>query len=176
MENKTITEPSPPASSPKTHSPSPHQNQPPTLPPLLFSPQILPLSSSLCPPRPSFPPTPPHLAKQNSCSNPSLEFFGLHIVAPSPSSSQETNKPNSRPLVLIFFSSRLTGSHHRPLPPTGVKTIHGSTARSATRSRGEEDETHDKLTRSEADPKKEKAEKRGRSKKKNRSRFQKQRK
>ena len=79
----------------KTQSPSPHQNQPPTLPPLLFSPQILPLSSSLYPPRPSFPPAPPHLAKQNSCSNPGLEFFGLHTVAPSPSSSRETNKPNS---------------------------------------------------------------------------------
>jgi len=132
----------------------------PTLPPLLFSPQILPLSSSLYPPRPSFPPAPPHLAKQNSCSNPGLEFFGLHTVAPSPSSSRETNKPNSRPLVLIFFSSRPTGSHHRPLPPTGVKTIqqhahraisavhtvrqqrrHRSTvARSATQNRGEDGE------------------------------------
>jgi hypothetical protein len=61
---------------------------------------------------------------------------------------------------LIFFSSRPTGRHHRPPPPTGVKTIqqhahraisavhtvrqqrrHLSTvARSATQNRGEDGE------------------------------------
>jgi hypothetical protein len=48
-----------------------------------------------------------------------------------------------------------------PRQPTGVKIINvtaaSTTARPATRSRGGEDETHNKPTRREVDPKKEKA-------------------
>jgi hypothetical protein len=86
-----------------------------------------------------------------------------------------------------------TRSHHRPLPPTGVKTSQQHTHRaiSAVHTVSQQcrhrstvalctlqhrlichpkqrrrRQTHNKPTRSEEDPKKEKAEKRGRSKKK----------
>jgi len=56
-----------------------------------------------------------------------------------------------------FFLQKQTQS---PRQPTGVEILNtaapSTTARPATRSRGEEDETHNKLTRSEVDPKKEK--------------------
>jgi len=76
---------------------------------------------------------------QPTTQSPSLLIFFFPTVAkrtqtlsPSPHTNQPPHpfgwplsflQPNSRPLVLIFFSSRPTGSHHRPLPPTGVKTV-----------------------------------------------------
>jgi hypothetical protein len=70
-----------------------------------------------------------------------LSFAQTGLQQQSPLSS------SSPPTSLVAASP----SHHSDIS-------HGSTARSATRSRGEEDGTHDKLTRGEADPKKEKGE------------------
>jgi len=51
-------------------------------------------------------------------SRPSPDLSSLH-----PPSSADKRDIASSLLVSIFFSSQPTGSHHRPLPPTGVKTV-----------------------------------------------------
>jgi hypothetical protein len=64
------------------------------------------------------------------------------------------------PYNSAFFLQKQT---QPPRQPTGVEILNAATpstiTRPATRSRGEEDETHNKLTRSEVDPKKEKGKK-----------------